>query len=66
MDIKLVPETVNYISFASKFILNHLYLSIICIIYLESSTKVFSRTRTFYIDENWFSSKTINIRVDFI
>ena len=40
----LVPETVNYISFTSKFIWNHLYLFIICTIYLESSTKVFSTT----------------------
>ena len=30
------------ISFTSKFIWNHLYLFIICIIYLESSIKLFS------------------------
>ena len=38
----VVPETVHYISFALKFIWNHMYLFIICIIYLESSIKVFS------------------------
>ena len=46
MYIELVSETVYHINFTWKFIWNHLYLFIICIIYLESSTKVFSRIWT--------------------
>ena len=42
MQTKLIPETVHYRSFESKLIWNHLYPFIFCIIYLESSTKVFS------------------------
>ena len=41
MYTKLVPETVHYAIFTSNFIWNDLYLFIICIIYLESSTKYF-------------------------
>ena len=40
--ISSINSNYIYISFTSKFIWNHLYLFIICIIYLESSTKVFS------------------------
>ena len=43
MYTKLVPKTVHYISF-TKFIWNYLYLLMICIMYLDSSTKAFSAT----------------------
>ena len=36
MYTKLVPETVHFISFTSKFIWNHLYIN--CIIYMELPT----------------------------
>ena len=67
MYTNLVPETVNYINYASKFLWNLLYLFIICTIYLESSTKkYFLQLEHLKLMNNWFSSKTINIRVDFI
>ena len=61
MYTKFVPETVHYISFTSKCIWNHLYLFIICIIYLESSTKVFFTNLNITLNY-WFISKPINIR----
>ena len=44
MYTKLIPETVYYITFTSKFTWNHLHLFIISAVYLESSTKAFSTT----------------------
>ena len=44
---KLVPEKVH-INFTLKYTWDHLYLFIICIIYLKSSTKVFSTTLASY------------------
>ena len=41
MRTKLIPETLHYRIFKSKFIWNHLYLYIFCIIYLGSFAKVF-------------------------
>ena len=46
MNAKLIPEAVQYIKFHVNFICNHLYLFIIYIICLESSTKLFFTTRT--------------------
>ena len=44
--LKFTPKTKRYV-FASKFICNHLYLlRFICIIYLQSSTKVLFTTGT--------------------
>ena len=63
MYTKLVPETVNYISFTSKFIWNYLCLFIYLfgIIYKNIFWK-FNNTMM----NNWFISKTVNIRGDFI
>ena len=55
MYTKLVPETANYISCNLKFIWNHLYLFMICIIYFESSAKVLSTTSV----SHWTTSSSV-------
>ena len=64
MYAKLVPETVNYISFSSKFIWNHFYLSISFVSFIWNRLqKYFLQLKHLTLMKNWLSSKTINIRV---
>ena len=58
MYTKLIPETVYYITFTSKFTWNHLHLFIISAVYFLQLDH--------HTDEQLVHSKTINIRGDFI